>query len=219
MAPEAEVMPGVCVPKSVENLLKLSPLFRDYWGEQMAALTHRLDGFARAGCYSPRFYHAPDSESQFVGIPAGGYKTYLLALPVGSFIVGFLHNSSSAPGSSGPATEPVANVPPNLSGFTCQITDLSIDHKWFSRPAEEAYFINDNLLGPSAFPPFTDTTFGYTFPSFPRLLVVPYPVVGTGQFQVEFRNSLDVVNKECQLTFLVLVPDGSAANATKGSGK
>jgi hypothetical protein len=128
-------MPGVCVSKSTENLLTLSPLYHDYWGEQMAAFTRRLDGFARAGCYQPRFYHAPDSESQFVGMPAGGYKTYLLALPLGSFILGFLHNNSSAPGSSGPATKPVINVPPNQSGFSAQITDLSIDHKWSSRPA------------------------------------------------------------------------------------
>ena len=213
-------MPGVCVPKSTENLLTLSPLYRDYWGEQMAALTRRLDGFARAGCYVPRFFHAPDAATQFAGLPEFGYLTYLLSLPVGAYILGWLHNNSSAPNSSGPETTPVINPPPNVSGFTAQITDLSIDHKWFSHPAEEAYFINDNLLGPSTFPPFTDTIYGYTFPSFPRLLVQPYPVVGTGQFQVEFYNSLDAVNKDVQLTFLVMVPEGTTGvNATKGSGK
>lgn len=212
-------MSGVCVPKSTENLLTLSPLYRDYWGEVMAAYTRRLDGFARLGCYVPRFYHAPDSESQFVGVPANGYKPYLLALPLGSYIIGFLHSTSSAPGSSGPATTPVANVPPNASGFTCQITDLSIDHKWFSHPVEEAWFINDNLLGPSAFPPYTNASKGFTFPSFPRLLPVPYPVVSPGQFQVEFWNSLNAVNTDCQLTFLVLQPDGLNQNAGKGSSK
>jgi hypothetical protein len=212
-------MPGVCVPRQTENLLTLSPLYRDYWGEQMAAFTRRLDGFAKAGCYQPRFYHTPDSESQFVGIAPGGYKTYLLSLPLGSFILGWLHNNSSAPGSSGPATTSVINAPPNLSGFTAQITDLSIDHKLFSRPAEEAWFINDNLLGPSTFLPFIDTVYGFTFPSFPRLLPVPYAVVPPGQVQVEFRNSLDTVNQDVQLTFLVMVPDGSGGNATKGSGK
>ena len=212
-------MPGVCVPKTTENLLTLSPLYHDYWGEQMAAFTRRLDGFAKAGCYVPRFYHTPDSESQFVGIQSGGYKTYLLSLPLGSWVIGWLHNNSSAPGSSGPATAPVINVPPNLSGFTVQITDLAIDHKWFSRPAEEAWFINDNLLGPSTFSPFIDTVYGYTFPSFPRLLALPYPVVPPGQLQVEFWNSLDVVNKDVQLTFLVMVPEGKDQNATKGSVK
>jgi hypothetical protein len=212
-------MPGVCVPKSTENLLTLSPLYRDYWGEQMAAYTRRLDGFAKLGCYVPRFYHTPDSESQFVGIPPNGYKTYLLALPIGAFIIGFLHTTSSAPNSSGPATTPVINVPPNASGFTCQITDLSIDHKWFSHPIEEAWFINDNLLGPSAFPPYPDNTLGFTFPSYPRLLATPYPVVAPGQFQVEFWNALDTTNKDCQLTFLVLVPDGVNQNAGRVSGK
>ena len=212
-------MPGVCVPKSTENLLALSPLYRDYWGEQQAAFTRRLDGMAKLGCYVPRFYHTPASEQQFVGLAPNGYLTYLLALPIGAFIVGFLHNNSSAPNSSGPATEPVINVPPNASGFTVQITDLSIDHKWFSHPIEEAWFINDNLLGPSTFPPFTDTTFGYTNPSFPRLLPVPSPVVAPGQFQVEFWNSLDTTNTDVQLTFLVLVPDGLNQNAGRVSGR
>jgi hypothetical protein len=212
-------MSGACVPKQTENLLTLSPLYHDYWGEQMAAYTRRLDGFANRGCYVPRFFHAPDSESQFVGLAANGYKTYLLALPLGSFIVGFLHTTSSAPGSSGPATAPVINVPPNASGFTCQITDLAIDHKWFSHPIEEAWFINDNLLGPSTFAPYANNTKGFTWPSFPRLLPVPYPVVAPGQLQVEFWNSLDVLNNDVQLTFLVLVPDGVNQNAGRVSGK
>ncbi len=172
-------MNGLCVPKKTENLLRLSPLYRDYFGEQQARFTERLDQFARMGCYVPRFYHTPDSESQFIGIAANGYKTYLLALPPGSFIIGFVHTTSSAPNSSGPSTQPNVNVPPNASGFTVQITDLSIDHDWFSKPMDEAWFINDNLLGPGveAYPPYPDNTLGFTFPSFPRLLPVPYPVV------------------------------------------
>ncbi len=207
-------MNKVCVPKQTENLLRLSPLYRDYWGEQMAAFTAHLDGFARLGCYVPRFFHAPDSESQFVGIAANGYKSYLLSLPIGAFVVGFLHSPSSAPSSSGPAPTPVLNIPPNASGFTCQVTDLALDHKWFSRPMEEAWFINDNLLGPSStFPPYIANTLGFTFPSFPRLLPAPYPIVPPGQLVVEFWNALDVTNTDCQMTFLVLVPDGVNQNA------
>lgn len=210
-------MPGSCIPRNTENLLRLSPLYRDYWGEQMAAYTRRLDGFAKLGCYVPRFYHTPDSGSQFAGIPGNGYATYLLALPLGSFILGFLHTTSSAPDSA--IGLPVLASPPNPSGFTCQITDLSLDHKWFSRPAEEAWFINDNLVGSNTFAPYPSNMQGYTFPSFPRLLPVPYPVVPPGQFQVEFWNSLDEVNTDCQMTFLVLVPDGANQNAAKGSSK
>ncbi len=203
-------MPGICVPKQTENLLTLSPIFKDYWGEQMAAYTRRLDGFAKLGCYVPRFYHAPDSSSQFAGLASNGYQTYLLKLPVGSFILGFLHTTSSAPQTHSGAS---LSAPPNPSGFACQITDLSIDHKWFSHPIEEAWFINDNMQG--SYPPYPATSLPFTFPSFPRLLAVPYPVVPPGQLQVEFFNALDTVNNDCQLTFLVLVPDGINQNAGK----
>jgi len=213
------MMSNICVPKQTENLLRLSPLFRDYFEESQARFTERLDGFAQLGCFVPRFFHAPDSEAQFQGVAANDYLEYLLTLPVGSFIIGYLHTTSSAPNSAGPATFPVANVPPNPSGFSCQITDLAIDHKWFSSPVPEAFFINDNLLGPSTNPPYPGNTNGYTFPSFPRLLPVPYPVVGPGQFRVEFWNSLDAVNTDVQLTFLVMVPDGVNQNAGKGSSK
>ena len=207
-------MSTFCVPKNTENLLSLSPLYHDYWGEQMAAFTRRLDRFAHLGCYVPRFYHAPDSESQFVGVQPNGYKTYLLSLPIGSFILGFLHTTQSFPNAT---MSP--SVPPNASGFTVQITDLSIDHKWFSHPCPEAWFVNDLAVPRTAFPPYANSTFAFTFPSFPRLLATPYPVVEPGQFQVEFYNSIDTVNNDVQLTFLVLVPDGANQNAVKGSGK
>lgn len=197
----------VCVPKQTENLLTLSPLYRDYWGEQMAVFTRKLDGFAEAGCYVPRFYHAPSSESQFNGVQGGAYITYLLKLPVGGFLIGFLHTTCSVPNSTNSQT------PPNPSGFTMQMTDLAIDHKLFARPLPEAWFINDNLLGSSVNPPYPSNTKGYTFPSFPRLLSVPYPIVGEGQFQVEFYNSLTSTNTDAQMTFLVLVPDGVNQNA------
>jgi hypothetical protein len=202
----------LCVPSQTDNPLRLSPLFRDYWGEQMAAFTRRTDLFARAGCYVPRFFHAPDSETQFKGLAAGGYLTYLLSLPIGSFILGYLHTTSSAPNSNG------GGVPPNASGFTCQITDLALDHKWFSRPAEEAYFVNDDFTT-TAGPPYTASTHGVTFPSTPRLLTQPYPVVPPGQFVVEFWNALSSLNTDVQMTFLVMVPDGPDTNARRGSTK
>lgn len=205
-----------CVPSITENPLRLSPLFRDYWGEQMARFTERTDFISQKGCYVPRFYHAPDSEQEAAGLGPNDYRPYLLSLPIGSFIVGFNHTTSSAPNSQ------KNEVVTNASGFTMQITDLAIDHKWFSRPAEEAYFINDALLiapNDGGNPPYPDNTQGFTFPSFTRLLPVPYPVVPPGQFQVEFWNSLDVLNDDVQMTFLVMVPDGVNGNARKGSSK
>jgi hypothetical protein len=201
----------LCVPSQTENPLRLSPLYREYWGEQMAAFTKRTDVFSKAGCYVPRFYHAPDSRKQLLGVPAGGYVPYLLSLPIGSFILGYLHNNSSAPDSAGDPTQV-------KGGFVCQITDLSLDHKWFSRPADEGYFINDVVLNPTG-AQYVNTAFGYTFPSAPRLLPVPYPVVPPGQFNVEFWNSLGQVNTDVQLTFLVMVPDGPDTNARRGSSR
>jgi len=206
-------MKGICVPKQTENLLHLSPLYRDYFGELQAEYARKYDWFAKLGCFEPRFYHAPSSETQFNGIAAAGYLTYLLSLPIGSFLIGYLHTTSSAPNSAEPATNPVPNVPPNASGFSVQITDLALDHKFFSHPVPEAYFINDNLLGENPNPPYINNTQGYTFPSFPRLLPVPYPIVPPGQLQVEFWNSQTQTNTDAQLTFLVLVPDGGNQNA------
>lgn len=208
-------MSKVCVPTQTPNLLRLSPLYRDYFGEQQAAFARKLDAFCKLNCLTPRFFHTPNSSDQLAGIEENGYRSYLLALPVGSFIAGYLHTTTSAPNSAG--EDPIASVPPNPSGFTCQITDLALDHEWFSRPVEEAFFINDNLLGSAPNAPYINNTQGYTFPSFPRLLPVPYPVVPPGQLQVEFWNSLDDVNTDCQLTFLVLVPDSGNVNARKGS--
>jgi hypothetical protein len=202
----------ICVPTQTENLLRLSPLYHDYFGEQQAAFTKMLDGFCDLGCYVPRFFHTPDAGSQFLGVPANGFKTYLMALPVGSFILGYLHTTSQS--------DPI-QAPPIQSGFTCQITDLSINHKWFTKPVPEAYFVNDAFAAASTGgqPPYPDNTFGFTFPSFPRLLPAPYPVVDLGQFQVEFWNSEDGVNTDIQLTFLVLVPTSGNVNAARVSSK
>jgi hypothetical protein len=210
-------MKGVCVPTVSENSIRLSPVFADYFGDQVARFTERTDIFAKLGCYVPRFYHSPGSAEQLAGVAANGYLTYLLSLPVGSFILGFVHTTSSAPGSA-----PDTSIsPPAASGFSLQITDLAINHKWFSRPVDEAYFLNDYLLPveTAGFPPYPLSTFGYTFPSLPRLLPVPYPVVGVAQFMIEFWNKLDGLNNDCQVTFLVMVPNGGNLNAGSNSGK
>lgn len=212
----------LCVPSQTENPLRLAALFRDYWGEQMASFTEAVDFFAKAGCYVPRFFHAPDAQTQLNGIPPNGYLEYLLSLPIGSFILGYLHTTSSVQGSGG------TGLPPNLSGFTMQVTDLSIDHKWFSRPAEEAYFVNDQfVIRAGQAQPYTNSARGYTFPSCVRLLPKPYPVVAPGQFMIEFWNALASYteaapgspNTDVQMTFLVMVPDGVNQNARNGSGK
>src|SRR5580692_2981844 len=159
----------VCVPLTTENPLRLSPLFTDYWGDFMASVTKRTDVFARLGCYAPRFYHAPDSNTENAGLAAGGYVEYLLTLPVGSFLCGFLHSTVSIPDTA--PTDPIG--PPAQSGFVIQITDLSIDKQLFSKPVPEAWFLNDYLQPISANPPYGGSTNGFVSPVTPRLLPVP----------------------------------------------
>ena len=202
---------GVCVPTQTENPLRLSPLFRDYWGDWMARFTERTDFFSNLGCYAPRFYHAPDSTTEFDGVPAGGYIEYLLTLPIGSFLCGYLHTTVSAGGSA--PSNPVA--PPAGSGFVAQITDLALDHQLFTKPVPEAFFLNDWLQRASANPPYANSINGFVTPTTPRLLPVPYPIVPPGQLMIEFWNQLGpgtveepLLNKAVQLTFLVMVPQG-----------
>jgi hypothetical protein len=192
---------GVCVPLTTENPLRLSPLFTDYWGDFMAGFTGATDVFSQLGCYAPRFFHAPDSTTELNGVPAGGYIDYLLELPLGSFLCGFLHSTVSIPDTA--PTNPIS--PPAQSGFVCQITDLSIDRAIFSQPVPEAWFLNDYLQPVSANPPYANSANGFVSPVSPRLLSVPYP---PGQLLVEFWNQLGGLNTACQMTFLVMVPVG-----------
>jgi len=207
---------GVCVPTITENPLRLSPLFTDYWGDWMARFTERTDVFARLGCYAPRFYHAPDATTEAAGVAAGGYLEYLLTLPVGSFLLGWLHSTVSFAG--GAPANPIS--PPAPSGYVCQITDLAIDHQLFTKPVPEAYFLNDWLQPANANPPYAGSTNGFVSPVTPRLLPVPYPIVPPGQLMVEFWNQLGPgseeepqLNKAVQLTFLVMVPTGEGVKA------
>lgn len=198
-------MKTVCIPTQTENPLRLSPLFTDYWGDFMARFTEQTDIFGKLGCYAPRFYHAPDATTELNGVPAGGYIEYLLTLPVGSFLCGFLHSTTSAVGTA-PAN-PIS--PPASSGFVCQITDLATDHKFFyNRPAPEAWFLNDYLQPVNANPPYGGSTNGFVFPVTPRLLPQPFPIVPPAQLLIEFWNQLATLNKAVQLTLLVMVPQG-----------
>jgi hypothetical protein len=197
----------VCIPLETENPLRLSPLFTDYWGDYMASFTRQTDVFSRLGCYAPRCYHAPDSTTELNGVAAGGYIEYLLSLPVGSFLCGFLHTTISVPDTA--PNNPI--TPPAQSGFAIQITDLSIDKQLFSKPVPEAWFLNDYLQPVSANPPYANSGNGFVAPVTPRLLPVPLPIVPPGQLLVEFWNQLadpDTNNKACQMTFVVMVPVG-----------
>jgi hypothetical protein len=178
------------------NPLRMLPDYREYWGDQHARFVEMTDAIQLAGCFVPRVYHAPDFSTEILG--ALDYLQFIMTIPPGSFILGYLHNTTSQ-------TSP--NSPPALSGFSCQITDIARNWKFFDKPVPEVYFLN----GPAA--PYSDGLSSFALvqrPASPRLLTCPYPVTLPGHFKVEFWNQLQgVTNKLMQLSFLVAVPENA----------
>jgi hypothetical protein len=115
----------------VSTVLPISPLrlhqeYRDYWGEPQARLAERIDAILKSGrCYRPRWYHAPDTEAELIGVDGNGYLEYILYIPAGSWIIAWAHAQSVA-----------------TSSFVAQITDVGLDYTWFNVPAEDAFFTN-----------------------------------------------------------------------------
>jgi len=159
------------------NTLSLDPFTRDLWGEFDAYARAQLSALAYDPCYKPKFYPAPDLQSNNLGaatpgVPAantpGAYVEYGLGITPGALIVGtFLFS-----------TAPVS--------FLVQFTDLSLDHQIFDQPVP-AWFLA-NAKG-----------------DFPNLWDTPYPVVGSGRFRFECWNQLDSP-QIIQVVFAVLEP-------------
>lgn len=178
-------MSRLCVPTIVPiKPLRLRENYRDYYGDAHACLAEAFDRLQDAGCYEPRVFHAPDTQTENAGLPVDGYLEYMLALPPGSFIVGFMHGCASL-------AQPFSDIAPPVSGFTLQITDIDRDYKLFAKPVPETYLLQDR-------PAENILTFNSPFnapPSLlqaPRLLPAPYPVAPPGIFRVEFWNQAPV---------------------------
>lgn len=145
------------------STLKLDPFTRALWGEYDALTIAQIEALANDPCFPPKFYTAPDLQSNLLGnetpgVPAantpGSYIEYGLEIEPGSLIVGsFLF--STAPQS-----------------FLVQITDVSLNHKLFDQPVPAL------LLGNAKW-------------NFPNLWATPHPVVGSGLFRMEFWNQLN----------------------------
>lgn len=185
------------------NPIRLASNYRDMYGDPHALLTELTDAVIATGCYVPRIYHAPDTSTENIGVPANGYLEYALAIPPGSFILGYLHSFCSGPSAN-------TTDPPVTSGFRAQITDMKPEYKWFGKPVPEAYFLNDI---PTANPSgnLVQTSLVVPNPSV-RLLPAPYPVTPPGIFKIEFWNILQsggvgVVNNLVRLSFMVAVSD------------
>ena len=89
----------------------------------------------------------------------GAYLRYTLGITPGSLIWG-IWNDDQAP------------------LFSCQVTDISTSHQLWDAPISNYFLTN-----------FNGHTAGGVEPIYPNLLCAPYPVVGSGQFDVEIQET------------------------------
>ncbi len=159
--------------------LALNQLTRDYWGQYDATVLAQLAQLALDPCYQIKFYKAPaDNQEVF---DADGYVAYGLRITPGSIIFGFylpaIVNTDS-PTSSAPRS------------FTVQITDVSLQRKFWDDPISSTLLAN---FKPTYQSGETDATTGggsgINMGSFPNLLPCPHPVVGSGMFDVEIQET------------------------------
>jgi hypothetical protein len=200
---------------SVPTVVPIKPMrlredYRDYYGDAHACLCEMFDRLQEVGCYEPRIFHAPDTQTENAGIPVDGYLEYMLALPPGSFIVGFLHGCPAI-------VQPFSDNAPAVSSFTLQITDIERDYKLFGKPVPDSYLLPDRPVG---LPIYNFNPSGPLVQlNVPRLLTAPYPVAPPGVFRIEFWNQAPAgaftpdeptnaaPNPFCRLSLAVAVPN------------
>lgn len=145
--------------------------YQDSWGEYLPPTLEALRPLIEAGCYVPRWYQAPTDDLE--AMVAGDYSTFTLQILPGTYIHTILHSFQE--GMSG--------------SFTVQITDLSLNHQWFSQPAPDAMFYKENGRN------------GYVLPK-------PYPIITPGNLVFE---RWCTTAGACELIFAVVEPTGAAA--------
>ncbi len=146
--------------------LSLNQLTRDLWGQYDCSAIAQLAPLASESCYQPKFYKAPADDQEV--IPAFGYAAYGLKITPGSIIFGFYLPCIPVAG------DLTTSAPPP---FTVQITDISLQHKWFDDPVASLFLSN--------YKPGYQSIVEVQQGSFPNLICSPYPVVGNGMFGVE----------------------------------
>jgi hypothetical protein len=149
--------------------LSLNPLTRDLWSEFDASILAQLAPLASDPCYTMKFYKAPADNQELLA--ANAYAAYGLKITPGSLIFGFYLPVIYA--TDTPTSVPLA--------FTVQITDVDMEHKWFTEPKSSLFLANAK--------PTYLTTAGVRAGSFPNLLTAPYPVVGRGAFKIDIQDT------------------------------
>jgi hypothetical protein len=150
--------------------LALNQLTRMYWGQYDPAVIAQLAALADDPCYTVKFYKAPaDNQESFAPY---GFATYGMRITPGSLIFGFYLPCVVNTGN------PAASDPEE---FTVQIVDISLQHKLFDEPVASLFLAN--------FKPTYESTVTTNMGSFPNLMRAPYPVVGSGQFDVKIQEA------------------------------
>jgi len=165
--------------------LSMNQLTRDLWSQYDCSAIWQLAPLWNDPCYNLKFYKAPSDQDELAAPNA--YIPYGLRITPGSIIFGTylpcIPNLAGNPWESAPGA------------FTVQITDVSMKRKWFDDPVSSLFLANFK-------PTFLSNNFG-GMGSFPNLLVAPYPVVGSGLFDVEIQETSGV-QQRIQLVFGVL---------------
>ncbi len=146
--------------------LSLNQLTRDLWGQFDASAIALLAPLATEDCYSIKFYKAPADDDEVMA--ANSYVSYGMKITPGSIIYGIYLPCVPVPGAITTSAPPPFNV---------QITDVSLEYKWFDDPVASVFLAN--------YKPVIQSIVELQTGSFPWLLDAPYPVVGNGLFNVE----------------------------------
>jgi hypothetical protein len=133
-----------------------------------------------------RIYSAPQIEDRL--IPVGGYVRSSLAVTPGAFILGIMAGAEG-------------------QQFVFQVTDVALNHRWFSEPVPNVFFAKPSLfLQP-----------GGHLSQLPWLFEAEYPVPqGSGLFLFEFWNAFldaSVPNAAPQLAEIDLLVAEPRCNA------
>lgn len=140
------------------NSLQLTAGYRDFWQSWDPMSIAQLAPLAFNDCLFPVTLKSPNELDQSVA--PGGFVRHTITIPAGSIIYGFKH--------------------PQAIGFRFQVTDVSLDHKWFTSAIDDALTVGNPWLFPA-----------------------PYPVVGAGNFLVEFWNPSTTQTLVIQMYFAV----------------
>jgi len=135
--------------------MQLDYQYRDFPCEIMPHIAEQLKAIEAAGCYLPRWHHAPANADQVI-TAAKPYLRFTMEVQPGSYLLGIKHNIAR--------------------GFLCNITDIGLNHSFFSDPVPDSYFLSGGS------PTVNPGQLTYWFKS-------PYPVVSPGRFIVEFWNT------------------------------